>query len=97
MNSIMGIHSLLVRGVPCRNEKIDWWENVYGFNMRCIRELAITEPLVDNVNQDQICTESSRLLTIDIMTVNKSDLAFSVRLPGLLSDCNGLCKIIEWY
>lgn len=31
----------------CRTEKINWWDNVYGFNMSCIGNLALLEPLVD--------------------------------------------------
>ncbi|KAF3854541.1 hypothetical protein F7725_022596 [Dissostichus mawsoni] len=27
--------------------KIHWWENVYGFDMTCIRNVAMREPLVD--------------------------------------------------
>ena len=53
---------------------------MYGFDMSCIRSIAIAEPLVDTVNQDQICTEPHCLLTIDIMTVRKSELAFTVRI-----------------
>ena len=30
-----------------RSEKIDWWSNVYGFDMSCIGKTALLEPLVD--------------------------------------------------
>ena len=70
--------------LACRNEKIDWWENVYGFDMRCIRDIAIAEPLVDNVNQDQICTEVYRLLTLDIMSMHKTAASFKVCLSDWL-------------
>ena len=30
-----------------KDEKINWWDEVYGFNMSTIRKVAITEPLVD--------------------------------------------------
>ena len=63
-----------------RHEKIDFWENVYGFDMSCIRNLAMAEPLVDTVDREQIATTTCPLLTIDIMTVQKSDLAFTVSL-----------------
>ena len=35
-----------------RHEKIDFWEDVYGFNMSAIRALAMGEPLVDCVDQE---------------------------------------------
>ena len=31
---------------------------MYGFNMSCIRDLALKEPLVDVVDSHQICTDT---------------------------------------
>ena len=45
-----------------RNEKIDFWNNVYGFNMNYIKEMALTEPLVDSVNQRAVCSSSVPVL-----------------------------------
>jgi len=59
-----------------KEDKINFWDNVYGFNMSCIRKLAIQEPLVDVVDSKQVMSSPSRLMTIDIMTVKIDDLAF---------------------
>lgn len=32
------------------------WNNVYGFDMSCIKKQAMMEPLVDTVDQNQIVT-----------------------------------------
>ena len=37
-----------------RHDKIDFWDNVYGFNFRPIRAVAMAEPLVDFVEPDQV-------------------------------------------
>lgn len=34
------------------------WDNVYGFNMSAIRKVAITEPLVDVVDNAQVVTNN---------------------------------------
>ncbi len=34
------------------------WENVYGFDMTCIRNIAMMEPLVDIVDPKQVVTNS---------------------------------------
>jgi len=34
------------------------WDSVYGFDMSCIREVAVSEPLVDVVSSKQIVTNS---------------------------------------
>lgn len=37
-----------------KDEKINWWDDVYGFDMSAIRKVAITEPLVDVVDPKQV-------------------------------------------
>jgi len=60
------------------DEKIHFWDNVYGFDMTCIKKVALVEPLVDVVQPDQIVTNESSFFEIDIMTVTKEELDFEV-------------------
>ncbi|XP_014294318.1 protein arginine N-methyltransferase 1 isoform X2 [Halyomorpha halys] len=60
-----------------KDEKINWWDNVYGFNMSSIRSVAITEPLVDVVDPKQVVTNSALLKEVDLYTVTKDDLNFT--------------------
>lgn len=60
-----------------KDEKIHFWDDVYGFDMSCIKKIAISEPLVDTVNPDQICTKPCQLLSLDIHTCTKADLTFT--------------------
>lgn len=65
---------------PCRQEKIDFWDNVYGFDMSSIKERALIEPLVDNVDPEQIATNSHQIKTIDILNMKVEDANFEVCL-----------------
>jgi protein arginine N-methyltransferase 1 len=60
-----------------KSEKIDWWSNVYGFDMSCIQEDAMQEPLVDTVEARAVGTSRCPILDIDLYTVKLSDLDFS--------------------
>lgn len=40
---------------------ISVWNNVYGFDMSCIKKQALMEPLVDTVDQNQIVTSCQQL------------------------------------
>jgi protein arginine N-methyltransferase 1 len=60
-----------------RNDKIDFWDNVYGFNMRVIKDLAMAEPLVDTVEPQQVAATTCVLNRFDITTMTKEDAAFS--------------------
>ncbi|XP_033111923.1 protein arginine N-methyltransferase 1-like [Anneissia japonica] len=60
-----------------KDEKINWWENVYGFNMSCIRDVAVSEPLVDCVDPKQVVSNACLLKEIDMYTVKVEDATFS--------------------
>jgi protein arginine N-methyltransferase 1 len=59
-----------------RDEKINYWDDVYGFNMSCIKEMALLEPLVDVCKPEQLVSDSARILEIDLYKVKKEDLDF---------------------
>jgi hypothetical protein len=40
------------------------WNNVYGFDMSCIKKQAMMEPLVDTVDANQIVTNCQLLKVI---------------------------------
>ena len=37
-----------------KDVKINWWDDVYGFDMSCIKNVALQEPLVDVVDRNQV-------------------------------------------
>lgn len=60
-----------------RDDKINFWDNVYGFDMSCIKESALCEPLVDVCYPKQIMSDSCKILDVDIYTVTKEELDFA--------------------
>jgi len=50
-----------------------------GFDMSCVKRLAMQEPVVDVCDAEQICTSASCVLSIDLATVTLEDLAFSAK------------------
>ncbi|XP_017785936.1 PREDICTED: protein arginine N-methyltransferase 1 isoform X2 [Nicrophorus vespilloides] len=72
--------SLFVTAIEDRqykDEKINWWDDVYGFDMSSIRKVAISEPLVDVVDPKQVVTNACLIKEVDLYTVQKQDLEFS--------------------
>ncbi len=68
---------------------------MYGFDFSAIKRLAMQEPLVDVVDQEQVVTEACKLSTFNISDMTKSDAAFTVRHLGydvLWSLLATLCK-----
>jgi len=71
--------SMIIVGIEdaeYKAEKISFWDNVYGFNMRAIKDIAMKEPLVDVVQGEAVVTAPYVFKEIDITTVKKEDLDF---------------------
>lgn len=62
-----------------RRERFDFWQDVYGFDMSVIKNIAIREPVVDVVDAKAIVTDSKPILSLDILTCRKEDLQFKAK------------------
>lgn len=60
-----------------KEDKIEFWNNVYGFDMSCIKKQAMMEPLVDTVDQNQLVTQCQLLKTMDISKMAPGDASFT--------------------
>ena len=67
---------------------ISGWSNVYGYNMGCLKNYVMREPLVDTVDKRQICTDHFPLKTFDLktMTINDIGIDSQFRLRALRDD-----------
>jgi len=77
---------------------VDFWDNVYDYKMTCIKEKVLSEPLVDIVYVQNICTDMVPLHFIDLYTVKKDEVDFTskVNLPVLRNDyCHALVAFFE--
>ncbi|CAI5511117.1 unnamed protein product [Closterium sp. Naga37s-1] len=83
------LYLMAIEDAEYKQEKIHFWQSVYGFDMSCIRDKAMLEPLVDTVDAEQIVTNSCLVKcsspfllpasqSLDISKVTRGDLSFSV-------------------
>jgi protein arginine N-methyltransferase 1 len=90
------IYICAIEDAEYKEDKINFWDNVYGFNMSCIKQMAIKEPLVDVVEANQVMSSSSKMLTIDISTVKIEDLTFVVPF-NVLASRDDFCHALVVY
>lgn len=79
-------------------DKIDFWDNVYGLNMQVIKNLALTEPLVDTVNPEQVMTNVCAVFPVDCSTVKVEELSFAMpfKLTAIRTDyCHALVAYFD--
>jgi protein arginine N-methyltransferase 1 len=67
----------MIEDAEYRADKIDFWDNVYGFDYSAIKSLAMLEPLVDVVEAGQMMSDMVPVHDIDIDSVKKEELAWS--------------------
>jgi type I protein arginine methyltransferase len=60
-----------------KRDRVDFWDNVYGFDMTPIKNIALTEPVVDVVDSKAVVTDTVQILHLDILTCKKEDAEFS--------------------
>jgi len=80
-----------------KEEKIEYWSNVYGFNFSCIQNMAYREPLVDSVNSDAVVTTSSKILSLDLNTCKAEDLTFSSKFMCTGQRNDYIHALIAWF
>lgn len=81
-----------------RRDRFDYWDDVYGFDMSPIKEIALREPVVDVVDAKALVTDGVPILSLDILTCTKEDLDFTAnfKLQALRNDyIHGLVAYFE--
>ncbi|XP_042392504.1 protein arginine N-methyltransferase 1.1-like [Zingiber officinale] len=71
-----------IEDVEYKEDKIEFWNNVYGFDMSYIRKQPMAKPLVDTFDQKQIVTSDVLVKTMDISEMASDDVSFQTRTWG---------------
>jgi len=60
-----------------KEEKISFWDSVYGFDMTPIKKIAIQEPLVETVDREAVMSTAYKLVEFDVGTMKREEVDFS--------------------
>lgn len=80
-----------------KDSKIHYWDNVYGFDMSCIKPYAIREPLVDLVEAKACVTTDFVFMTIDINTVKNENLDFVSDFDLKITKQDYIHGLVAWF
>ncbi|KAK1832855.1 HNRNP arginine N-methyltransferase [Podospora conica] len=80
-----------------KDEKIGFWDNVYGFNYSPLKETALSEPLVDTVEVKAVVTDPTAVLTLDLYTCTTDDLAFSCPFDLVARRDDYIHALVAWF
>ncbi|KIW37616.1 uncharacterized protein PV06_10258 [Exophiala oligosperma] len=80
-----------------KDDKIGFWDNVYGFDYSPMKESALSEPLVDTVEMKALVTDPCPVFTIDLNTVTTAQLAFSEPFQLRCQRNDFIHALIAWF
>ncbi|OAL63606.1 HNRNP arginine N-methyltransferase [Trichophyton rubrum] len=80
-----------------KEEKIGFWDNVYGFDYSAMKDVALTEPLVDIVELKALVSDPCALVTLDLYTVTTADLSFKVPFTLTARRDDYIHALIAWF
>lgn len=64
-----------------KDEKIHFWDDVYGFDMSVMKGLAMLEPLVETVEERHICTSTTQMLEFDVLKMKNVSQSVGSIIP----------------
>lgn len=80
-----------------KERKVNFWDDVYGINMSVIKPTVLAEPIVDVVEHQTIMTNEFCLFTMDLKTIQTSQLEFSAAYT-LRAVKNDYCHaLVAWF
>ncbi|XP_077210702.1 arginine methyltransferase 11 isoform X3 [Tasmannia lanceolata] len=80
-----------------KEDRIEFWNNVYGFDMSCIKKQSMMEPLVDTVDQNQIVTNCKLLKTMDISKMSSGDASFTAPFKLLAEHDDYIHALVAYF
>jgi len=90
------VHICGIEDADYREQRIDFWDNVYGFNMSCMKEGSLTEPLIDMCQPQQVITSYATIHKIDLATAKLEDLKIQSKFQ-IASTTHDFCHALVLY
>ncbi|KAJ8927689.1 hypothetical protein NQ314_019820 [Rhamnusium bicolor] len=75
---------------------INFWDDVYGFSMKCMKKEALKEAFIEVVPEEKLLTSSAILTEIDLRTCNISACIFSSKFT-ITANKDGVLTAIAGY
>jgi len=78
-------------------EKKSFWDNVYGFDMKCMTSSMFKEPMVDVVPPNAIMSDYCCVFDGDIMNMKQEEVNFSNMFNLKISHTDKVHAMVAWF
>ncbi|XP_026100618.1 protein arginine N-methyltransferase 3 isoform X2 [Carassius auratus] len=79
------------------SDRIAFWDDVYGFEMRCMKKAVIPEAVVEVLKPETVISEPAVIKTVDCGTVRVSELEFTVDFSLKITACTFCTAIVGYF
>nr|XP_040017215.1 protein arginine N-methyltransferase 3 isoform X1 [Gasterosteus aculeatus aculeatus] len=86
-----------VRDAQKHQEHIAFWDDVYGFNMGCMKKAVVPEAVVEVVSDDTLISEPAVIQTFDCNRVCLSDLEFASEFSLKITTTTECTAIVGYF
>jgi len=80
-----------------KNQKIGFWQQVYGTDMSCLATAAMKEPLVDSVEGSMINSSTCQVLDLNLKTMKKEEVEFSNEYSIRIQRDDKVHALVAWF
>lgn len=80
-----------------KEEKIGYWDNVYGFNYSVVKNIILEEPLVDCIEDHVINTSVCPIIELDLNTCTVKDVDFVSRFKLTVNRKDFVHALVSWF
>jgi protein arginine N-methyltransferase 1 len=94
---LVTLNMVAIEDAKYKKEKYEFWEEVYGVNMSCIKDIALSEPLVDYVEKSLIMSKPCTFLELDLYKVKVADLNFSNKYELKVTKNDTVYALVCWF
>ncbi|XP_011207081.2 uncharacterized protein LOC105228806 [Bactrocera dorsalis] len=80
-----------------KNERVEWWNDVYGVNMKCVRNFALSEPCFQLVEPKQLMSTQFGVKYLNMYTATKKDLKFRCKYMLEMQRAGNMDGIVTYF
>ncbi len=91
------MHLVGVSDTERAKDLVDFWDDVYGFKMSCMRTPSLVEASVEVVPSSAVVTESVLIHTLDMETCELSDTEFASNFEFIVNKDSNLTAVAGYF
>lgn len=76
---------------------VDYWSNVYGFKMSCMKAKVVKEPSIEICNVNDIVTNVALIQDFDLYTVDTNYMNFTAPFSFTVKKTGSLTAIVGYF